>query len=182
VQIKVTGTGQVLYEGTTLLNSDKGIDNMFDFFAEPIVRHRDFVIQTGVGLFSDLTVTITLTASNEVVKCGTSIIGVYRKIGYTQYGASVGINDFSIKTTDAFGNYIILERAFSKTASYSFWLKPDYVTELQNILADYRATAVLYLGTDEYRATWIYGFYRTFEIVFQTPTQAFCSVNLEGLT
>ena len=106
--------------------------------------------------------------------------GLSREIGGVQYGASVGITDYSVKSQDAFGNYVITQRAFSKRATFNVMVENGLIDELQTLLADLRATPAIYVGSDGYVSTMIYGFYKDFSTVISYPTLSVLSIELEG--
>jgi len=172
----------IIYNETFNMTSDSGISDWWAYFFEPIVRGKNLVVTGAVALYSNPTITITATDSGENVLIGTLIIGASKEIGYTQYGANVGIRDYSVKTTDVFGNYTILERAYSKTANFTVWIEASKVDVTHDLLSSYRATAILYLGSDSYQSSWIYGFYQDFDIVLSRPTTAMLNIKVEGLT
>jgi hypothetical protein len=55
------------------------------------------------------------------------------------------------------------------------------IDKMQRTLASLRATPALYIGSDRFDATLIYGFYRDFEINIEYYTHSECSIELEGL-
>ena len=55
------------------------------------------------------------------------------------------------------------------------------VDRLQNILAGYRATPILYIGTDEFGSTAILGFYKDFSIAISYFAYSVCTIEIEGL-
>lgn len=115
-------------------------------------------------------------------KIGELLIGASTEFGFINSGSSVGITDFSKKTTDAFGNLTVVERAFSKRASFDMTIYSSEVDALQSFLAALRATPAVYIGVEEYSSTIVYGFYRSFTIVIGGPTRSACSLEVEGLT
>lgn len=109
------------------------------------------------------------------------IVGDAVVLGYTEYGSSVGIIDYSTKEPDTFGNYIIQERAFVGKADLKVVVSPGYESFVLDTLADLRATPAVYIGNSDYESTIIYGFYKDFSILFSTPADSFCSLTVEGI-
>ena len=111
------------------------------------------------------------------------MFGFLSDVGLTVYGTSIGIEDYSIKDRDAFGNAIIVERNFSQTVDFDVKFETQNARKIQKTLAALRATPVVYLGsTDVSYGTLVYGFYRRFDITLETPSYAFASIEVEGLT
>ncbi|PTR17507.1 hypothetical protein C8R31_101671 [Nitrosospira sp. Nsp2] len=171
----------VVYDETHSLVSNSGIDSWYDYFFEPIVRLNDLVI-TGLPLYSGPIINITLSAPGETVKCGALVIGPTTDVGETQYSAAVGIQDFSTKDQDTFGNYSIVQRAYRKRATFPVIIDSARVDTLHNFLASLRATPTLYIGADDYTSTAIYGFFKDFTIEIVYAKESLCSLEIEGLT
>lgn len=97
-------------------------------------------------------------------------------------GARVGIQDYSRKETNDFGDTVLVRRAFAKRANFDLLLTKSEVDTLQNYLSDIRAKPALWIGSEEYESTIVYGFYKNFDILIAYPEHAECSLEIEGLT
>jgi hypothetical protein len=170
----------VVYNKTLSLVSPSGITDWYAYFFEPITRLKDTVF-TEIPPYIGADISLTLSDSGSTVLCGACVVGLSRDVGGTQYGASTGIQDYSIKQKDSFGNYSILERAYNKKATFQVWVENSLIDELQTILASYRATPTVYVGSDDYQSTYIYGFYKDFSTVISYPTVSILNIELEGL-
>ena len=170
----------VIYDQTYNLTYTDGIDNWFSYYFEPIIRKRDYV-EIDMPSYSSPIIDVWMTGSGTI-SCGACIIGQKLDVGATQYGARTGIQDYSIKTQDDFGNYNVLERAFSKRADFTIWVNNTRISAVQDILSDYRATPIVYIGEQSLTNTIIYGFYKDFSIDISYPTISICSATIEGLT
>jgi hypothetical protein len=170
----------VVYTHTEQLVSNSGVQDFYAYMSEPIVRYTDFVL-TDLPMYANALITVTITGSGDI-GCGGLILGNAKDIGHTQFGAQVGITDYSVKTQDDFGNYTVVERAFRKTGEFSVAVNSGLVDQLQVMLASLRATPVVYVGADNYRSTLIYGFYSDFNIVISYPTMSMCAITIQGLT
>lgn len=182
VQVIVTDAveGEV-YNRTISLISTAGINNWYSYFFEPVVRYADQVVLDMPAYYAP-TVRVILSAPGETVKAGALLLGLQVDVGGTQYGAGVGIQDYSVKTQNAFGDYTILERAFRKRASFTVWVEAGKVDQLHSLLAEFRATPTVYIGSDLYAAMIVYGFYKDFNIAIAYARESICTIELEGLT
>lgn len=171
----------VVYDVTKNLVSYSFITDWFAYFYEPIVRKTDIYFDK-IPRYANATVRIILSDVNNTVLCGALIIGNRKELGAPQYGAKVGIQDYSVKTQNTFGDYTVLQRAFRKTASFTIWVEKENVDVLAALLAQYRAMPIVYIGSDQYSSTIIYGFYKDFSITISYPTTSICTLDLEGLT
>ena len=181
-QITMTDpTDGVVYDVTTSLISDSGILDWYAYFFEAIERVVDLAT-TSLPPYTNASIRIVLTDTGNTVLCGACILGLSKDIGSTQYGLSVGIQDYSIKQRDTFGNYTILERAFNKRADMTVWVQNQLVDKLQALLAQYRAAPIVYIGEATFGSTIVYGFYKDFTVSIAYHTVSICTISLEGLT
>lgn len=171
----------VIFDQTFSLISTSGITDWYSYLFEPVVRLGDLVV-LDMPPYSAPTVRVILSAAGETVRCGALLVGQQSTAGGTQYGASVGIQDYSVKQQDDFGNYTIRQRAFRKRATFTVWVESTKVDMLHAMLASYRATPIVYVGSELYASTIIYGFYKDFGITIAYARESICSIELEGLT
>lgn len=171
---------EVVYDSEYDMVSDSGIVDWWMYYFEPIVRKTE-ITEVDMPPYASAAITITLTGTGETVGCGACVVGQKIEIGEVQHGATVGIKDYSVKTQDDFGNYSITERSYSKRANFNVWIEGNATDNLQNTLAQYRATPMVYIGSTAYASTQIYGFYRDFSIDIAYPTVSICSIEVESL-
>lgn len=181
VSITQTTVDGVTYSTTQSLTSTAGIVDWYSWTFEPIVRKTDFAV-TNLPLYANSTINIVLNDTGSTVTCGACILGQKRELGETQLGAKTGIQDYSIKTRDAYGNYTILQRAFNKKCDFTFTIESGLVDAVQTLLAGYRAQPIVYMGSDDYANTMILGYYKDFSIDISYHTMSICSLQIEGLT
>jgi hypothetical protein len=171
----------VVYDTTVSLLAPAGITDWYKYFFGTLIQSPDAVL-TDLPPYSDAEVEVTIAANEGNAACGALILGNVNEIGATQYGCKVGITDYSNKSQDQFGNYNVTKRPYRKTGEFSVMVENNYVDQLQMLLAQYRATPLLYMGSDAFASTYIYGFYRDFDITIAYPTNSLCNINIEGLT
>lgn len=159
---------------------DAGVTNWYDWFFEPIGIRTDVVV-LDMPAYGSANIVLTIDAGAEVAAVGHVVIGAVKQIGTALYGSSVGINDYSRKSTDDFGNTVVIQRSFSNRAEFDVSLDTSEVTRVLRLLADLRATPVVWIGEESYEATILFGFYKDFQIVFSGPTVSDCSITVEGV-
>lgn len=176
-------TDGVVYTETIDLIAKTYINDGWSYFFEPIITD-DAAVLLGIPPYSAAQIAITITNPSSTAKIGTLIVGAQKTLGGTQYDPTIGITDYSKKEADIFGNYTILQRAYSKRMSCSLFLDNSAVDELVRTLAAYRATPVCWVGDDEgtFSSMIIYGFYKSFEITIPGPVISTCSLEIEGLS
>lgn len=178
--IASTATDGEVYNETFDLVSTSGITDWYAWFFEPIVRQGDFVAT--LPAYGDMEVQVLINEPSGTAEIGTAVIGLSREIGGLVYGARIGIQDYSRKQADDFGNYTIIERAFSKRASFKVVCDNSEIDAIAAILAQYRATPVVYIGADDYTSTYVYGFYRDWSSEIAFLTKSYFTFEIEGLT
>lgn len=187
VQIVVTDpTDGEVYNRTHQLLSTSNVTDWYTYFFEEFYYTTDVAL-TEIPPYSTTSISITLTGATA--KVGEIILGLQRDLGLTQYSPTMSIQDYSRKDVDTFGNYIILQRAFSRKLSCDLWLPPGAVDELTRLLALYRTTPLVWIGSDDpqtgeniYSAMLLYGFYKSFSVVIENFAVAGCTLDIEGLT
>lgn len=129
---------------------------------------------------ADIYIEITGTASLAV---GVLLLG--QRYAFTigvRMGAKVGIQDYSRKDRNEYGDIVVMERAFARRANFSMLMRAAEVDAMQQFLASVRATPCLWIGSSRYESTTVYGFYKNFDIVISYYDYSDCDLELEGLT
>ena len=172
--------GIEFFNETKDLISTNGIYDEYTYFFSPIIKDTD-VLFTGIPPYTLATYQVIITADGDA-KCGTCLIGKLNSAGGTEYGMSVGISDYSIKSANEFGEFTITERRYSKEMSLSAFLPKQDADSLANTLNKYRSKPLIYIGADEYKLSFIYGFYKDYRIVVSYPTHCKANFDITGLS
>ena len=164
----------------------KDVSNWFDYYFAPFEWRESLVVRPGVvKQGAEFTVTITGGAT-KTVGCGLCMAGLSQWLGDTLYGASVGIEDYSTKEVDEWGNSYLLTRPYSDTANVTLSLPTSQVDALKRALAKVRATPVLYdLNNDSERhaldSLIIFGKYNSFKPTINYHSTSFCDLEVEEI-
>lgn len=165
------------------LTATSGIDDWWLYLFEPVDRSSAlFVGDLPPVSAGTLTITVTEVTTDTLVQVGACVIGLAVEVGGTQYGASVGIQDYSIIEADEFGVYNIVERDFSDTANFTVAVENADVSRVKKLLSSLRATESVYIGSDDFESTFVYGFPSDWNISIQYPTHSILSIEVKGLT
>ena len=181
--INVTMTDPIegtVYNQTKSLQDNTLITDWYAYFFEGIYQKEDAVF-ADLPSYINGSIIVTINAGAGTAKCGEMVMGRQQTLGVSNFGTSVSIQDYSIKTVDDFGNVIIQQRAFSKRADYDVTVETPLVSAVQKLLADIRTTPTVFIGEDDKPETVVYGFYKQFNIVISTPSISDCSIEVEGL-
>lgn len=177
----VTSDQYVVYDETYSLLSDSGITSWYDYFTEEIVYEQDLIL-LDLPKNSDMAVRVRITSAAGDVSVGSMVLGQQLDIGNVVYGARTGIQDYSRKEADEFGNYNVVQRNFAKRAAFKLVLDNSRIDAVQRVLAQYRATPVVWIGADSYSSTWLFGFYKDFAVEITMIEKSYLTLEIEGLT
>lgn len=182
VQVTASIGGVDVYDETHSLVSAENITDWYAYFYEDVVTRPDLVI-TDLPVLNSPTMRIQVTNANGAAAVGQMVIGHSRTLGEAVYGgASVGMLDFSRKVTDPdFGTASLQPRAYSKRADYKLVMPESIANSVGRLLADYRATNLLWIGSNDHALTIIFGFWKDWGIDFALYGQAHCSLQIEGI-
>lgn len=142
------------------------------------------VVVTGLPIYPNADITITVLGSAaQQLSVGAIVLGQVRTFSLgIRYGARVGIQDYSRRETNDWGDVVLVQRAFAKRASFDMLVEADEVDELNNFLTSVRSTPCLWIGSTDYDALIIFGFYKTYDILISYPTYSDASLEIEGMT
>jgi hypothetical protein len=182
----VDPTAGLVYSKVIQMVNYVGINNWYDYFYKPMLRMTDFVIEDIPPVFSNSTISMSFY-STSTPAIGTLIIGLSKTLGVSEWGAKLGIVDYSVKTVDTFGGYTIVPRNFSKRADFSIQVPTDQVDDVFTTLAAYRSTPIIYMGSNtgakqQFNSAILYGYYKDFSISIAYSGYSVCTMQIEGLT
>ncbi len=175
----------IVYSKTFPMVSYGDINDWYEYFYTPISRLTDFYLEDIPPVYSNAIVTVTFNSSGNAA-AGALILGLSKTLGFSEWGTKAGIVDYSVKTVDAFGNYTIVPRNFSKRNDYTVQVPTDQVDDIYTTLASYRTTPIVYVGSNstakqKFTSTIVYGFYKDFSINISYPAFSVCTMQVEGL-
>ena len=189
VSVALVVSGVTVYTASLNLINDSHVGNWYEYFYEPIYQQTEVVITDlldaallDVPGYSDGQLTVTLTRTGGTVGVALMAVGVLFDVGDTQYGAQVSIRDYSRKEADAFGNYSLVKRSYSKTMHADVLVPRDQVDNVVKNITRHRATNVVWIGDSQFGALIVYGFMADWRLVIDTYTQSTFSAQIEGMT
>lgn len=181
VTVSCTQSGLgTIYNKSITLQTDVGVWDWKTYFLAPIVAEDDVVL-TDLLPYGTQVITITVTGTGTVA-IGNIVLGACVELGKLEYSPTVGIIDYSTKSTDAYGNTIVTKRAYAKRYGGRLIVENNFVDQLAGILASIRSTPVVWIGADnKFSSLIVWGWYKDFEIDIAYPTISYCNLTIEGL-
>jgi hypothetical protein len=125
---------------------------------------------------------VTSYATGGVAKVGTIQMGKLEKIGDSEWGVKLGFSDYSRKDVDAFGNYIITQRAYANTLEADVEIDTASISTIQSLRAKLRGIPVIWIGSSIYSETIVFGFFSNFDINLSNPIISKATLTIQGLT
>lgn len=186
VQVAHGGDGVVYNKTVQLIEDETPVVDLLTYITTGFVQKTEAVFDD-IPAFVNTEVSVTVAgANNATVGIGAALFGQAKDISSTglgvEQGAKFGIDDYSIKTRDAFGNYVITERAFSDRANVTVYVNNSELSEIKNFLTRLRATPVLFIGSKKHDYLTIYGYYKNWEVDVAYPDFSVLSMEVAGLT
>lgn len=179
VTVTMTAGAETVFSRTIDLIDNSVVTDWYSYFFEPVIR-ANYLVITDLPVYGEGVITLTLNGTGAV-SCGLCVVGMQSDLGNVLRSPSVGINDYSRKATDDFGNTILVQRAWSKRLSTRLILDSAEVDRVVRVLAGLRATPVVWIGSEYFDAMVVYGFYKDFDVDIAYPTLSYCSLTIEGM-
>jgi len=177
-----TSGGTIVYNQTVSLTDYTGLNSYFNYYFLPIAETGATELAfIDIPNYSGATFQLIISAGAGTASCGEMIIGQKSVLAVTNFGTSVGIKDYSVKTIDDFGNVSITTRPYSKRADYDVTVETADVGQFNKFLASIRSTPAVYIGDPDRGETIVLGYYRDFNVVLSNPSISECSLSVEGL-
>lgn len=123
-------------------------------------------------------------SGSDVAEVGTVVFGTINTLGSIEYGAKLGITDYSIKEPDDYGNVTFVKRQYNRDVSVSFNIPNTSVSAVQQLLYDLRATPTYWEITDiaDFSSiTNFVGWYTDFNCVISRPSTSTYTLDLRSL-
>ena len=182
VQMKSTVGGAVVYSKTVNLDGTI-ITSFYDWFFEDYQQLSDVTLTDLPSQYTAPEVTFTLSTTAGAVSCGTFSLGKVYTLGLSQYGATVGIISYSVKSTDVFGNTTVVKRQNSKRNNLKLMTDKVLFNRTYRLLADLDSVPCVYIGAEAlgYEPLIVYGFWKDFSIDVSYPTMNLTNIEIEGL-
>jgi len=121
------------------------------------------------------------------VTCGAVVLGRSQDLGKTQFGASIGMLDFSQRTTDDYGRTTITQGAWAKTNDLTLYLPNNKVDSVYRKVTSLRSVPTAWVANNEeydssqFESFLVYGIFKDFSVTVAGPSHSWCDLNIEGL-
>ena len=178
--LRSTSGGSIVYDRFIDLEFSLILD-FYDWFFAPYEQRSDAVL-TDLPPFPEGELTVIISGAARV-EVGVLVLGNNTVIGDTQYGAKLGILNFAVKDTDAFGNVTVVPRGYARRMDLTVWAPSNLLNRIYRRLSEVRDIPCVWIATEGlgYESLIIYGFYRDFTIDVAYFDTNVCNLQIEGL-
>lgn len=181
VTVEMATTAGTIYSHTETMTVREEITTTWSGYFFGAFAARNSLVLTDLPISAAATITVTIDGGAGVAECGTLVTGLAKEWGDLQLGVRAGIIDYSRKETDAFGNTTFVERTFAKRFEGQLIGPNTAVDSFYKFLAGIRATPSLWIGSEDYEALVVFGWYKDFSVDIAYPNYSSCSLTIEGL-
>ncbi len=168
-----------IYNQTVDLTSYATFTSYYDYYFTPFLRKNVLVFED-IPPVENAKFTVTLTAIGDV-KIGNFVGGYGYNMAAISYSSNIRQKDYSIKEQLPSGEYFFAEGATSTVADLYFTLPNEKFDLLQRLIQQLRATPALYVGSELYESTILYGIVLDAPSTLTYATHSECRMQIESL-
>jgi len=174
--------GSIIYDVTRTDLDAAQILDIFDFFIAP-AQLKKIINFTGLPVsYTDCELTVTVTGGT--VSVGALKFGQSLNLGSSEYGASIGIVDYSRIETNDFGIVKAVPRNSSKTMNVKLFIDNGGVGGVYNLLDNIKTIPCVWIGVSDNEQLeeplTVFGIYKDFNITVQYPQYSICDLQIQG--
>ena len=161
------------------------VNNGYDYCFETFTTLPSMAI-FDLPPFSDIIITVTISAGSGNVKVGSLVVGTYIYIGNIQYGATNDGMNFSTVTRDAWGNATLVPRRTIPKTEQTLIIPGNRINRCKEARVLLNAVPALWTGLDDNASSWfdmltILGIYTRFQIGQLNNSRAEINLSLEEI-
>lgn len=170
-----------VYDQTISLADSGSVVDWYTYFFEP-TSYADKLIFPEVPPYSEATYEVTISGTGTV-GLGQLVLGRDHRIGTTVHGTGLGIEDFSSKEVDDFGNAFVEEGYFAQIVDFEAKIDTQTASRVFKLLASRRAKPTVYYAgsnTDHF-GTSVFGIFEGFSILLSNPAKSDIKIEVQEL-
>jgi hypothetical protein len=147
------------------------------------VQPLTYVNVLGLPPYVNCSILVDIAATSGNVSCSTCLVGYQIQLSELDMslGAKVGIVDYSVKKTDAYGNTYLSVGSYAKRATYNLQIPNASIDAVGDILTTLRSVPCMWIGNTAYTSTQIFGTVQRWETTISYPTYSVLQLDLLGL-
>lgn len=148
-QISITVTdgpgGPTVFPETVYSLDGVGVDDWEPFFYGTVTV-ADSLFVTDIELCADPVITIDLDYAGNQVELGLVQLGRYVELGWTEYGADIGVLSYSYYKEAEDGTYVLKKRPGAGDMNVSVFVEPADANKVAAIMDKFDGVPTLWIG------------------------------------
>lgn len=152
----IDGSNGVVYDETTSLSTNTGIDYYFAWFYTAPTFNSQLVV-LDIPYYPNATLRVTAANMGNEVKVGKLVVGYAKAFGCTSYGTNVRFLDFSRRDRDEFGNLVTVERRKVSERTFQVKVDSDRLAQVEATIKGLGTTPTVFVGSPTHQVTIIFG-------------------------
>lgn len=169
----------LVYHREINMVANSGVTDWYAYYYEPVVRKADLAL-LDLPPYSEATLTVTIANPGGIASCGLLAVGKQRKLGDLEWRPQISGLDYSTAVADKWGHYVLDPGASAKLLDADISLESVMVDEVQRVLDQCKATPSVFIGSELYGSTHLYGIPRSFKLVLEGKASSVCSLQIIG--
>jgi len=183
-EIILIATDEVIYSQSFDVGDESEIIDFYSYCFSDFV-FADYIYNQSIPLYgASAKLRITLTNTTDV-KVGRLVVGRSFYVGEVAYGVNLGLESYSVKTTDEFGNDTLIQRGAVELNSYDIRCTTNRLPTLKRKAIELDAVPVLFIAdesdTSNLENLLAYGYWQNFALVATNPTYSSISLTVKGV-
>jgi hypothetical protein len=179
VTITDDDAGEVYNETFDLISTGNVGDDFYAWCFEPIIRRTDLHVEN-LPAYLGAQIDIAIDNPGGMARCGNCVAGAQRQLGETAWGFETGNISYSRRIEDDFGNIKLVRRPSRRRASFQVLVRRAFRDEVSRLLDLYESEPIVFIGTGQFAATIIYGFYTRYDLRGDNVPESTLSITIEG--
>ncbi len=174
-------TDGVVYS-TTLYSEKANSGSSFWNWCFKRIRRRSVFVVLDLPPYYSSVIKIEINKPGGIAKCGMCMVGPVEQLGFTKFGLTPSIKDYSTSLFDSFGNLTSTERPWAKKLVVPVEVDNSIFDDLYGLMVGWRAKPVVWVASSLYESTTLLAKFSDFRLVLDNPVKSPCDLTLDGLT
>lgn len=160
--------------------STKTAVNWYDYYYGDFVT-RESIAYTDLPAYANAQIRVLATNSGETAEIGMMVIGNQHDLGWSIWGTTTGLENYSLSKADDFGNILSIERGSRNTIDFECRNYLGQVGNIKRILKPLKDKAAMYVGAEDVEGTLIVGKVENFNLTFANAALVEFSLSILSL-
>lgn len=184
VILTLTVSATVVYTKTYDLQDESEIVDFYSYcFGD--FNFKSSIYNQDIPLYLGGTLKIEIINTGSTAKCGRLVCGRSFYVGKTLYGASLGLESYSVKQVDEFGTETLIHRGAVNLDSYDIKIPTNKIPILKRKAIEYDAIPLLFIFDESTTSNTEYllnfGYYQNMSVLVSNATSSNISVTIKGI-